>query len=132
MLIGLVPLLWARSSGADVMKRIAAPMVGGLVTSAFLTLEIIPAIVTYWRYEQLLWERLEPLDPRLLAVLKSWRAVIAAGAGLVVAVALASLYAEIPRFAFLGIIAVGAAAFVVGLVAYFASRPAARAQVWPV
>jgi Cu/Ag efflux pump CusA len=42
MLIGLVPLLWATGSGADVMKRIAAPMVGGLVTSAFLTLEIIP------------------------------------------------------------------------------------------
>ena len=40
------------------MKRIAAPMVGGLLTSAFLTLEIIPVIVTYWRQEQLLWERL--------------------------------------------------------------------------
>ncbi len=61
MLIGLVPLLWATSSGADVMKRIAAPMVGGLLTSAFLTLEIIPVIVTYWRLEQLLWERLTSL-----------------------------------------------------------------------
>jgi hypothetical protein len=39
MLIGLVPLLWATGSGADRMKRIAAPMVGGLITSAFLTLE---------------------------------------------------------------------------------------------
>jgi Cu(I)/Ag(I) efflux system membrane protein CusA/SilA len=58
MLIGLVPLLWAQGSGADVMKRIAAPMVGGLVTSAFLTLEIIPVIYTYWRFEQLLWRRL--------------------------------------------------------------------------
>ncbi|HXS15786.1 MAG TPA: efflux RND transporter permease subunit, partial [Polyangiaceae bacterium] len=55
MLLGLVPLLWAEGSGADVMKRIAAPMVGGLVTSAFLTLEIIPVIYTYWRGEQLLW-----------------------------------------------------------------------------
>jgi Cu(I)/Ag(I) efflux system membrane protein CusA/SilA len=53
MLIGLVPLLWAKGSGADVMKRIAAPMVGGLLTSAFLTLEIIPVIYTYWRYAQL-------------------------------------------------------------------------------
>ncbi|APR87572.1 Cobalt-zinc-cadmium resistance protein CzcA [Minicystis rosea] len=53
MLIGLVPLLWATGSGADVMKRIAAPMVGGLVTSAFLTLEIIPVIYTYWRHAQL-------------------------------------------------------------------------------
>ncbi len=51
-MIGLVPLLWATGAGADVMKRIAAPMVGGLVTSAFLTLEIIPVIYTYWR----LWE----------------------------------------------------------------------------
>jgi len=58
MLMGLVPLLWAQGSGADVMKRIAAPMVGGLVTSAFLTLEIIPVIYTYWRNEQLLWRRL--------------------------------------------------------------------------
>jgi len=53
MLIGLVPLLWATGSGADVMKRIAAPMVGGLLTSAFLTLEMIPVIYTYWRYAQL-------------------------------------------------------------------------------
>jgi Cu(I)/Ag(I) efflux system membrane protein CusA/SilA len=53
MLIGLIPLLWATGSGADVMKRIAAPMVGGLLTSAFLTLEIIPVIYTRWRYAQL-------------------------------------------------------------------------------
>jgi Cu(I)/Ag(I) efflux system membrane protein CusA/SilA len=53
MLIGLVPLLWAEGSGADVMKRIAAPMVGGLLSSAFLTLELIPVVYTYWRYAQL-------------------------------------------------------------------------------
>ncbi len=53
MLIGLVPLLWATGSGADVMKRVAAPMVGGLLSSAFLTLEMIPVIYTYWRYAQL-------------------------------------------------------------------------------
>jgi Cu(I)/Ag(I) efflux system membrane protein CusA/SilA len=53
MLIGLVPLLWATGSGADVMKRIAAPMVGGLLSSAFLTLEMIPVIYTYWRYAQM-------------------------------------------------------------------------------
>jgi copper/silver efflux system protein len=53
MLVGLVPLLWAEGSGADVMKRIAAPMVGGLLSSAFLTLELIPVVYTYWRYAQL-------------------------------------------------------------------------------
>jgi Cu(I)/Ag(I) efflux system membrane protein CusA/SilA len=53
MMLGLVPLLWATGSGADVMKRIAAPMVGGLVSSAFLTLELIPVVYTYWRYAQL-------------------------------------------------------------------------------
>lgn len=53
MMLGLVPLLWATGSGADVMKRIAAPMVGGLVSSAFLTLELIPVVYTYWRRAQL-------------------------------------------------------------------------------
>jgi Cu(I)/Ag(I) efflux system membrane protein CusA/SilA len=52
-MIGLVPLLWADGTGADVMKRIAAPMVGGLISSTFLTLEIIPVIYTYWRLWQI-------------------------------------------------------------------------------
>jgi copper/silver efflux system protein len=70
MLCGLVPLLWAQGSGADVMKRIAAPMVGGLITSAFLTLEIIPVIYTYWRGEQLLWRDLATRSPALLRALE--------------------------------------------------------------
>jgi len=53
MMIGLVPLLWSQGAGADMMKRVAAPMVGGLFTSAFLTLEIIPVVYAYWRYAQL-------------------------------------------------------------------------------
>mgnify|MGYP001290610358 CR=1 FL=1 len=56
-MIGLVPLLWAQGTGADVMKRIAAPMVGGLMSSAFLTLEIIPVIYTYWRLWQIKHEK---------------------------------------------------------------------------
>ena len=44
-------------SGADVMKRIAAPMVGGLLSSAFLTLEIIPVVYTYWRLWQIKHEK---------------------------------------------------------------------------
>ncbi len=49
MIMGLLPLMWSTGSGADVMKRIAAPMVGGLVTSTILTLVIIPAIYAIWR-----------------------------------------------------------------------------------
>jgi Cu(I)/Ag(I) efflux system membrane protein CusA/SilA len=55
MMIGLVPLLWSQGAGADVMKRVAAPMVGGLFTSAFLTLEIIPVVYTWWRWRE--WQR---------------------------------------------------------------------------
>ncbi len=55
MMIGLVPLLWSQGAGADVMKRVAAPMVGGLFTSAFLTLEIIPVVYTWWRHRE--WQR---------------------------------------------------------------------------
>ena len=49
MILGLLPLLWSHGTGADVMKRIAAPMVGGLVTSTILTLLIIPAIYATWK-----------------------------------------------------------------------------------
>jgi Cu(I)/Ag(I) efflux system membrane protein CusA/SilA len=65
MMIGLVPLLWSQGAGADVMKRVAAPMVGGLFTSAFLTLEIIPVVYTYWRYAQL--RREQKARPRAVA-----------------------------------------------------------------
>lgn len=44
-IIGLLPILWTDGSGSDIMKRIAAPMVGGLVTSFFLELVIYPALV---------------------------------------------------------------------------------------
>ena len=47
--IGLLPLMWSTGTGADMMKRIAAPMVGGLVTSAILTLVIIPVIFAIWK-----------------------------------------------------------------------------------
>ena len=53
MFAGLLPLLWAEGAGAEIMKRVAAPMVGGLVTSAFLTLEVLPVIYTIWRCRQL-------------------------------------------------------------------------------
>ena len=46
---GLMPILWSSGAGADVMKRIAAPMVGGMITSTVLTLVVIPAIYLLWR-----------------------------------------------------------------------------------
>jgi Cu(I)/Ag(I) efflux system membrane protein CusA/SilA len=49
MIIGLAPVLWSTGTGADVMKRIAAPMVGGLVTSFLLELTVYPAIFAIWK-----------------------------------------------------------------------------------
>ena len=49
MAAGLLPLLWADGAGAEIMKRVAAPMIGGLATSAFLTLEVLPVLYTIWR-----------------------------------------------------------------------------------
>jgi Cu(I)/Ag(I) efflux system membrane protein CusA/SilA len=54
MAASLLPLLWAEGAGAEIMRRVAAPMLGGLVTSAFLTLEVLPVIYTIWRHRQLL------------------------------------------------------------------------------
>jgi Cu(I)/Ag(I) efflux system membrane protein CusA/SilA len=48
-MIGLVPILWSTGTGADVMKRIAAPMVGGLVTSFLLELTVYPALFALWK-----------------------------------------------------------------------------------
>ncbi|HCC54855.1 MAG TPA: CusA/CzcA family heavy metal efflux RND transporter [Desulfobulbaceae bacterium] len=49
MLLGLVPIMFSTGTGADVMKRIAAPMVGGIGTSAILELLIYPAIYMLWK-----------------------------------------------------------------------------------
>jgi Cu(I)/Ag(I) efflux system membrane protein CusA/SilA len=49
MMIGLVPLLWSQGAGADVMKRVAAPMVGGLATSFLMELLVYPAIYLLWK-----------------------------------------------------------------------------------
>jgi Cu(I)/Ag(I) efflux system membrane protein CusA/SilA len=49
ILIGLLPIMWSHGTGADVMKRIAAPMIGGMVSSTLLTLLVIPAIYAVWR-----------------------------------------------------------------------------------
>jgi len=53
MAAALLPLLWAQGSGAEIMRRVAAPMIGGLITSAFITLEVIPVLYAIWRSRQL-------------------------------------------------------------------------------
>ena len=132
MLIGLLPLLWATSSGADVMKRIAAPMVGGLLTSAFLTLEVIPVVVTYYRHEQLLWERLRPLAPGLLRPLQITAAIVGVGVAAAIVVAAWPYYSVAPK-AYLVIATIGAIVILAaGIAGYVVSRPAARNMVWPI
>ncbi|MFO0646469.1 MAG: efflux RND transporter permease subunit [Polyangiales bacterium] len=126
MLIGLVPLLWANGSGADVMKRIAAPMVGGLVTSAFLTLEIIPVIYTYWRNEQLLWRHLGESAPARLPALRAFERVILVGAFISLAALISRLYIAHPPSALTWAAAAGGAAVFAATVGYLVTRIAAR------
>ena len=53
MFVGLVPIMWSTGAGADVMKRIAAPMIGGIFTSFVLELVVYPAIYEIWRWRSL-------------------------------------------------------------------------------
>jgi Cu(I)/Ag(I) efflux system membrane protein CusA/SilA len=49
IIAGLAPILWSHGAGADVMKRIATPMVGGVITSTIMELAVYPAIYYLWR-----------------------------------------------------------------------------------
>jgi Cu(I)/Ag(I) efflux system membrane protein CusA/SilA len=49
IIAGLVPIMWSHGAGADVMKRIAAPMVGGVITSGLMELLVFPVIYFMWR-----------------------------------------------------------------------------------
>jgi Cu(I)/Ag(I) efflux system membrane protein CusA/SilA len=62
IMAGLLPILWGSGAGASVMKRIAAPMVGGMLSSTILTLIVIPAVYSLWKE----WE-LERLSVRATA-----------------------------------------------------------------
>ena len=53
ILLGLLPIMWSQGTGADVMKRIAAPMIGGMVTATILTLLVIPSLYLIWRKSEL-------------------------------------------------------------------------------
>ena len=48
-IFGLMPVMWASGTGADTMKRISAPLIGGLISSTILTLVLLPAIYTIWK-----------------------------------------------------------------------------------
>ena len=50
MFVGLVPILWSSGTGADVMKRIAAPLAGGILTSFLLELLVYPVVYEWWRW----------------------------------------------------------------------------------
>ena len=50
MLMGLLPIMWSSGAGADVMKRIAAPMIGGILTSFVMELVVYPAIYSIWKW----------------------------------------------------------------------------------
>ena len=50
MFVGLAPIMWSMGTGADVMKRIAAPMIGGIFTSFLLELVVYPALYEVWKW----------------------------------------------------------------------------------
>ena len=52
-MLGLLPIMWATGTGADLMKRIAAPMIGGLVTSFLMELLVYPAVYLLWMRRRL-------------------------------------------------------------------------------
>jgi Cu(I)/Ag(I) efflux system membrane protein CusA/SilA len=49
IMAGLLPIMWSEGAGASVMKRIAAPMIGGMVSSTALTLVVLPAVYSLWK-----------------------------------------------------------------------------------
>ena len=60
IIAGLMPIMWSHGTGADVMKRIAIPMIGGVVTSTIMELVVYPAIYYLWRSHSI--KRLPPSE----------------------------------------------------------------------
>jgi Cu(I)/Ag(I) efflux system membrane protein CusA/SilA len=50
MFLGLLPIMWATGTGSDVMKHIAAPLIGGILTSFILELIVYPVIYEIWKW----------------------------------------------------------------------------------
>ncbi len=61
LFMGLIPIMWSAGAGADVMKRIAAPMIGGLVTSFLLELLIYPVIFYIWKAKTIFHKSLKEI-----------------------------------------------------------------------
>ena len=51
--MGLLPIMWSTGAGADVMKRIAAPLVGGVLTSGLVVLVLFPVVYFLWKVREL-------------------------------------------------------------------------------
>ena len=60
IMAGLLPILRGNGTGASVMKRIAAPMVGGMISSTVLTLVVIPAVYSLWKEHALAYQHVAP------------------------------------------------------------------------
>jgi Cu(I)/Ag(I) efflux system membrane protein CusA/SilA len=69
---GLFPIMWATGAGSDVMKRVAAPMVGGIFTSFVLELLVYPAIYEVWRWNTAM-KRLHPREAHAEKTLEGLR-----------------------------------------------------------
>jgi Cu(I)/Ag(I) efflux system membrane protein CusA/SilA len=64
ILIGLLPIMWSQGAGVDVMKRIAAPMIGGMVSSTILTLIVVPVLYFLWERVRLRAAIASPFESR--------------------------------------------------------------------
>ena len=62
MTIGLVPIFWSTGAGADLMKRIAAPMAGGMTTSFLMELLVYPVLYMIWRQREISYDNALPSD----------------------------------------------------------------------
>jgi Cu(I)/Ag(I) efflux system membrane protein CusA/SilA len=61
-MLGLLPIMWSTGTGADLMKRIAAPMIGGLVTSFLLELLVYPAVYYLWKKKEVVEGPVTPAE----------------------------------------------------------------------
>jgi Cu(I)/Ag(I) efflux system membrane protein CusA/SilA len=57
VIVGLIPVMISAGTGSEVMQRIAAPMVGGMLTSLALTLLVLPCVYYLWQSNDLNWAK---------------------------------------------------------------------------